>query len=244
MEFTVGKPVSTYNGWILESEKWLGSELNEQGSVPRRHNFFLLVLTQSIPVGTSKILGASIVVSECLKCRVAGQYTVTCKFKFGLPPILWYCNLISCNASQQGQLDITHKTAVPSAGTTWNSLDSWHKFTGICELTLSFTMSYGFTNFINFPLWTWVLEFFQFTALLWGMLRVICLSLLQSLMSVLSVYTWEEQTVLQVLCFLKHLVGILFSHISLSLAVSNLLERKTFHITVMSFQENIYTKCV
>jgi len=40
MEFAIGKPVRTYNGWIPESEKWLGSELNEQGSVPRRHIFF------------------------------------------------------------------------------------------------------------------------------------------------------------------------------------------------------------
>ena len=83
-------------------------------------------------------------------------------------------------------------------------------------------MSYGFTDFINFPIWTWVLEFFQFTDLLWGMLRVKCLSLLQSWMCVLTVYTWEEQTVLQVLCFLKHLVGILFSHLSLGLALSNI----------------------
>jgi hypothetical protein len=54
------------------------------------------------------------------------------------------------------------------------------------------------------------------------MVRVKRLSLLQSLMSVLTVYTWEEQTVLHVLGFLKHLVGILFSHLSLSLALSNI----------------------
>jgi hypothetical protein len=40
------------------------------------------------------------------------------------------------------------------------------QITGICELTLSCPMSYGYKNFINFPMWSSVLEFFQFTALL------------------------------------------------------------------------------